>query len=354
MAVRRRSDHSIDKRLTGCQRAIFFAGPAPGAPAVSGDAPCSGHGLTWRRPASRYKKYRFRLPWPDVHHLYVPVLSVTGTGAERGRFSQRPFAGLPASRVRVFRCGHRCEMDSHTTTYCAVRGARIKQTMTIGTMAITFPGGVLPPHTLFPSTARRRPVVALLALACLLLCHAAQADRGARSDFDHAISGFPLSGAHARTPCEACHANGVFKGTPSQCVYCHQSGSRLSSTSKPPRHIPTHASCDTCHVSTTAWTDARFNHFSSGGIACITCHNGVASTGKPPRHVPSPPTCDSCHRSTATWSGARYDHAGVAAGCAVCHSGAYWEVPGPPPSHIPARLTNCEACHRSTSNWLSF
>ena len=32
-------------------------------------------------------------------------------------------------------------------------------------------------------------------------------------DFDHAATGFPLTGGHATAACETCHVAGVFKGT---------------------------------------------------------------------------------------------------------------------------------------------
>lgn len=193
-----------------------------------------------------------------------------------------------------------------------------------------------------------------LGLALLLLGHALQADAGQRANFDHAITGFPLSGAHQRTSCESCHVNGIFKGTPVQCIFCHQGGSKTSSTSKPPNHVPSASPCDSCHRGTAAWSGAYYDH--AGAAGCAGCHSGsyLGASGKPPNHVPSSSTCESCHRGTAAWGGARYDHAGIATGCAGCHSGTYLGVPGPPASHIPGRQTNCEGCHKSTSIWLSF
>ena len=148
--------------------------------------------------------------------------------------------------------------------------------------------------------------VVLLALG-LLPGSVALSDPASSGKFDHAITGFSLSGAHERTACESCHVNGVFQGTPTQCLYCHQAGSKLSSTSKPPNHVPTQASCDECHNTTATWAGARFNHFSSGGLVC-----------------------------------------------AICHSGGYLGVRGPPASHIPGRQANCETCHRSTAIWRAF
>src|SRR5581483_2982258 len=52
-------------------------------------------------------------------------------------------------------------------------------------------------------------------------CHSTVSWSGARS-FDHAAAGFPLTGAHAATPCASCHQNG-YAGTPTDCYSCHRS-----------------------------------------------------------------------------------------------------------------------------------
>jgi hypothetical protein len=41
------------------------------------------------------------------------------------------------------------------------------------------------------------------------------------SNFDHAKF-FPLEGKHATAQCDACHANLIFRGTPSECNQCHK------------------------------------------------------------------------------------------------------------------------------------
>lgn len=55
-------------------------------------------------------------------------------------------------------------------------------------------------------------------------CHGPQA--WSPSTFDHASSGFPLDGAHARTPCAGCHPPGptgavLYRGIPTSCEGCH-------------------------------------------------------------------------------------------------------------------------------------
>jgi hypothetical protein len=64
----------------------------------------------------------------------------------------------------------------------------------------------------------------------------------------------------------------------------------------------------------------RFDHMTTRG-PCASCHNGNAATGKSPKHVPTTASCDTCHKSTATFAGARFTHTGTTAACATCHNG---------------------------------
>ncbi len=57
---------------------------------------------------------------------------------------------------------------------------------------------------------------------------------------------YPLDGAHVTTDCEKCHVNGVYTGTPRDCVACHRD-----------IHAPTLGKqCATCHT-TKAWTPTK-------------------------------------------------------------------------------------------------
>ena len=51
------------------------------------------------------------------------------------------------------------------------------------------------------------------------LCHTS--DTWLNAKFDHSLSKFPLTGAHAATQCAQCHVNNQFAGTPTQCSACH-------------------------------------------------------------------------------------------------------------------------------------
>src|SRR5450631_3332226 len=50
--------------------------------------------------------------------------------------------------------------------------------------------------------------------------------------FDHFATGFELDGVHRDLPCESCHLNAVFKGTPRNCGVCHITGSVYNATPK--------------------------------------------------------------------------------------------------------------------------
>src|SRR4030065_411722 len=58
--------------------------------------------------------------------------------------------------------------------------------------------------------------------------------------FDHALTTFPLTGKHLEVECTGCHADGVFAGTATECVACHE---------EPQFHLGLlGASCGDCHT----------------------------------------------------------------------------------------------------------
>jgi hypothetical protein len=183
-----------------------------------------------------------------------------------------------------------------------------------------------------------------LALAIVWLFGAAMPASGQDPVFDHLRSGFPLTGAHRRIPCESCHGGAAFEGTPRDCRTCHGNTGSLALTGKPANHFQTASPCDDCH-STIAWSPARFDH-AVVTAACSTCHNGRTATGKSPGHLPTPNSCDDCH-TTAAWSPARFDHAVVTAACSTCHNGM--TATGKSPSHLPTP-NSCDDCH-TTAAW---
>lgn len=67
-----------------------------------------------------------------------------------------------------------------------------------------------------------------------------------QTTFRHSMTNFPLRGSHRTLECVNCHSNGVYEGTPSQCIDCHLQ--------------------DALHVTTP-------DHSMSGLQKCTDCHN---------------------------------------------------------------------------------
>jgi hypothetical protein len=164
-------------------------------------------------------------------------------------------------------------------------------------------------------------------------------------NFDHVKTGFPLTGAHVTLPCETCHIQGTFKGTPKKCATCHTQGSRMQTTTfKPTNHITTTQACDQCHSSTASWSVARFSHVGVVARQCTQCHDNRVAKGKPSNHMLTNAPCDSCHRTT-TWSSASFTHVDVKPGsCATCHIQGGSASTYKPSKHISTNLS-CDACH---------
>ncbi|HEY1482676.1 MAG TPA: hypothetical protein VGF19_08145 [Candidatus Acidoferrum sp.] len=199
----------------------------------------------------------------------------------------------------------------------------------------------------------------------------------ATSTFNHANTGFTLTGAHLTTACALCHVNGNYALTSANttCIGCHLSAWNSTQTlgGNVPNHITTgfpQAQCATCH-DTVAWVDGKFDHSTTGWAltgahlttACALCHvNGnytltSANTacygchladwnstqtlgGSVPNHISAgyPTTCDTCHTTTA-WTGATFNHTWFpvphhGSVCADCHQ-------------VSTDYTNftCIACH---------
>ena len=124
-------------------------------------------------------------------------------------------------------------------------------------------------------------------------CHTTAAWKGAK--FDHAVTRFPLVGAHSGVSCDGCHADKVFRGKVMTCIGCHQKDfSETVSPSHAAAKISTE--CLTCHTMT-AWKGASFDHSKTrfplverhATVSCQGCHaDGV--------YVGPPMGCYSCHR----------------------------------------------------------
>ena len=220
--------------------------------------------------------------------------------------------------------------------------------------------------------------------------------------FDHLTTGFELDGVHRDLPCESCHLNAVFRGTPRDCGTCHITGSLFNATPKTATHVPSTNNCAACHNTISFRPDVHFDHAEgmgscvschNGSIAegegpthpatsqdcaachtviswnppkvvdhtqiplsvagfCIICHNGTQAAGKPAGHIATNLECGDCHLTT-TWTGATFDHTGITGGCVNCHNGT--KAVGKQGNHMPTSNL-CEDCHTtgigtSTPSW---
>ncbi|RMF46090.1 MAG: hypothetical protein D6755_07095, partial [Anaerolineae bacterium] len=155
---------------------------------------------------------------------------------------------------------------------------------------------------------------------------------------------YPLIGAHSTLDCTACHSNGQYAGTPTECAACHQQ-------SAPVPHFP--GDCAACHSPTT-WQDVNFDHQVAGATDCKACH----SQNKPANHFKG--QCSLCH-STNAWKPANFNHEAAGATdckachsknkpknhfsgqCSLCHSTTAWKPANF--NHQAAGATDCQACH---------
>ncbi len=215
-------------------------------------------------------------------------------------------------------------------------------------------------------------------------------------EFNHAMTGFPLMGAHAAVPCTGCHRGNQFKGTPTQCIGCHQGDFNATTD---PAHVAGGFStaCASCHTMS-AWRPATFDHNTTPfvltgahiAVPCVACHTGNRFKGTPtdcvgchqadyngttnPVHASAgiPTTCATCH-STQAWQPATFDHsntgfpltgAHTTVACNLCHASGYANAPTQcygchqqdftattnPPHVSQGFPTDCQTCH-STTAW---
>jgi len=195
-------------------------------------------------------------------------------------------------------------------------------------------------------------------------CHPTGEKEGA---FNHALSNFPLTGAHTTLDCQQCHENG-YANTPMECVACHQ---QIFNESANPNHqvlsLPT--DCESCHTTNPDWQPASFpvhNQFyeligahSSISENCNDCHNGDYNNtpeqcfgchqdnyNNAPEHSAQnyPTDCNICH-TVNSWQETLFDHANTNfpltgahqnVNCAICHESGYTGT-----------TTVCYDCHQT-------
>jgi hypothetical protein len=196
--------------------------------------------------------------------------------------------------------------------------------------------------------------------------------------FNHAVTGWALTGVHATTPCANCHTNNNYNFNTSNtaCYGCHVT--QWNSTTTLGGNIPNHVTagfpqtCETCH-DTTSWTNSTFNHNNTGfpltglhatAVQCAQCHtNGNYSLALPSGCADSN---YSCHASD--YSGTNnpvHSAAGTtfaASNCTNCHSTAAaftttswshsstpWPLTGNHQMAPAGAATNCNQCHVSNN-----
>jgi len=196
------------------------------------------------------------------------------------------------------------------------------------------------------------------------------------ANFDHATTGFKLTGAHGSLACTSCHLNGVYQGTARDCAGCHLQDDAHAGNFG--------TQCASCH-DTSSWAHANFDHSQTGfpltgrhmNVPCSSCHkNGVyqgtataciaCHKGDDAHNGANGTNCGACH-TTSGWGSSSFDHSQTAfpltglhknVTCTSCHTnGVYAGTPKncvschqSDDAHGGAFGTNCAACH-STSGW---
>jgi hypothetical protein len=184
---------------------------------------------------------------------------------------------------------------------------------------------------------------------------------GDPSKLDHALTGWPLNGAHKTTGCRNCHKSASFLGLSSSCTPCHkdQHNGRFGNA------------CTNCHDEQT-WKNLNlkgFNHdqarFALRGahqrVACAGCHQeppkwiGLAfgqciDCHKDPHKGRLGTTCTTCHEDTKwkpvsfSHSGARHPGVALIGGhatvlCGKCHDKGNLAAP--------SKGVECASCHQA-------
>lgn len=169
-------------------------------------------------------------------------------------------------------------------------------------------------------------------------CHTTSAWKPVQG-FNHASTGFALTGAHRAVACMTCHAGQKWK-LPETCVSCHarddaHRGSRGTN-------------CASCHT-TANWNSATFDHSTTGfplvgqhaTAACAGCH-GPGNANKHPAR-----DCNSCHAKDDTHKGQNGPN------CASCHNPRSWTQTSFDHDTMTRfalkgahRQAQCQACHK--------
>ena len=152
-------------------------------------------------------------------------------------------------------------------------------------------------------------------------CHGTKAWNAVveRVEFDHRLTGVPLTGAHGRAACAGCHKPERRDGPLArECAGCHSD----------PHRDELGQRCDRCHTSQSWRTPQRFvDHRGSrfpltGAHAMVACRSCHSRQGRDTWRG-TPTTCDACHQ-TQTLGVQAFDHNKVRFGCNRCHATFAW------------------------------
>jgi hypothetical protein len=211
--------------------------------------------------------------------------------------------------------------------------------------------------------------------------------------YNHALSKFPLTGAHIGKDCILCHKDG-YAATPVDCNACH-SPAFVASLNPNHQAAGITRDCEACHI-TTAWKPSSFNHTTTGfeltgghirvvqcsdchkgtllnaKTDCLSCHQVQYDNAKDHKSQLYPVDCKMCHNSN-DWLNSTFNHATttfpltgshINVLCATCHTKGFTGTPtdcnschnksyaaSVTPNHTAAGIpVTCEPCH-NTSAW---
>ena len=141
------------------------------------------------------------------------------------------------------------------------------------------------------------------------------------STFDHASTGFELTGRHTTLDCSSCHQGATSNADPA-CFSCHE-----ADYNRAENHVSQNYphECEMCH-NTNTWDDATFNH-SATSFPLTGAHQAV--------------DCSSCHQSGFT---------GTPTQCVSCHQTDFNNTTNPNHQSI-GIPTDCETCHTTDPGW---
>lgn len=137
----------------------------------------------------------------------------------------------------------------------------------------------------------------------------------AEAKFDHATTGYPLTGGHRDAQCTDCHAGQQFDNTPTQCYACHAIDDVHNGSNG--------TQCQDCH-NTANWGQLAFDHFAQTGFALVDGHGGLQCTDCHVREdfkdELDDGACTACHLSEDEHQGRNGTE------CNSCHQVSSWPV----------------------------